>query len=79
MLQDIAAQEVRGIVVSNFRHKSRYVMLHADLAQSLETIGLGLRGITVFYQRHKRKFPYGYPYSYVPNIHNQYILILLKD
>jgi len=23
-------------------------------------------------------FPYGYPYSYVPNIHNQYILILQK-
>lgn len=24
------------------------------------------------------RFPYGYPYSYVPNIHNQYILILQK-
>jgi hypothetical protein len=28
--------------------------------------------------RFYRVFPYGYPYSYVPNIHNQYILILQK-
>ena len=37
---------------------------------------LEMRGLKVLYQRHKRIFPYGYPYAYVPNIHNQYILIL---
>jgi hypothetical protein len=31
------------------------------------------------YQRHKRIFPYGYPYAYVPNIHHQYILILQNE
>ena len=67
-----------AIIVSDFRHKSRYVMFHADLAKALETIGFGVKGITVLYQRHKKIFPYGYPYSYVPNIHNQYILILQK-
>ena len=67
-----------AIVVSDFRDKSRYVMFHADLAQALETIGLEMRGLKVLYQRHKRVFPYGYPYSYVPNIHHQYILILQK-
>jgi len=34
--------------------------------------------LTVLYQRHKRIFPYGYPYAFVPNIHNQFILILQK-
>jgi hypothetical protein len=65
-----------AIVVSDFRDKSRFVMFHADLAKSLEKFSLELRGLTVLYQRHKRIFPYGYPYAYVPNIHHQYILIL---
>ena len=67
-----------AIVVSDFRDKSRYIMFHADLAQSLEAVGLEMRGLKVLYQRHKRVFPYGYPYSYVPNIHHQYILILQR-
>lgn len=67
-----------NIIVSDFREKSHYVMFHADLARSLENIGLEVRGLKVLYQRHKKVYPYGYPYSYVPNIHNQYILILQK-
>ena len=65
-----------AVVVSDFRDKSEYVMFHADLANSLKQSGLHLRGIKILYQRHKRVFPYGYPYAYVPNIHHQYILIL---
>lgn len=67
-----------AIVVSDFRDKSRYIMFHADLAHALEAFCLEIRGLKVLYQRHKRVFPYGYPYSYVPNIHNQYILIMQK-
>ncbi len=67
-----------AIIVSDFRDKSRYIMFHADLARSLEPFGLEMRGLKVLYQRHKKVFPYGYPYSYVPNIHNQYILILQR-
>tara|TARA_B100001540_G_C15804151_1_gene641269 strand:- start:2101 stop:2937 length:837 start_codon:yes stop_codon:yes gene_type:complete len=67
-----------NIIVSDFRHKSKYYMFHADLAQRLEKIGYQSKGLTVLYQRHKRVFPYGYPYAYVPNIHNQFILILQK-
>lgn len=67
-----------AIIVSDFRDKSKYLMFHADLAHALEPHGLEMRGLKVLYQRHKKIFPYGYPYSYVPNIHNQYILILQK-
>lgn len=67
-----------AIIVSDFREKSHYVMFHADLSRALETHGLEIRGLTVLYQRHKKVFPYGYPYSFVPNVHNQYILILQK-
>jgi DNA modification methylase len=64
------------IIVSDFRHKDRFYMFHSDLVKKLEEKNFALKGITVLYQRHKKIFPYGYPYSYVPNIHHQYILIL---
>lgn len=63
------------IIVSDFRHKDKFYMFHSDLANKLEQGNFALKGITVLYQRHKKIFPYGYPYSYVPNIHHQYILI----
>lgn len=68
-----------AIIVSDFRDKSKYVMFHADLARSLQMYGLELKGISILYQRHKRIFPYGYPFAYVPNIHHQYILILQNN
>ena len=72
-------EKYMAVIVSDFREKSRYIMFHADLARSVESVGLEMRGLTVLYQRHKRIYPYGYPYSYVPNIHNQFILILQKS
>jgi DNA modification methylase len=68
-----------AVIVGDFRHRSRYFAFHADLAHGLEAHGFLLKGITVLYQKNKRIFPYGYPYSYVPNIHNQFILILQKE
>lgn len=65
-----------AVIVSDFRDKSNYMMFHADLPRVLKPFGLELRGLTVLYQRHKRIFPYGYPYAFVPNIHNQFIVIL---
>lgn len=66
------------VVVGDFRHKARYFMFHADIAREMEARGFTLKGIKILYQRHKRIFPYGFPYSYVPNLHHQYIVILAK-
>ena len=59
-----------AIIVSDFREKSKYIMFHAHLSDALREYGLALKG---------RVFPYGYPYSYVPNIHHQYIIILQNE
>ena len=67
------------MVLGDFRHKSRYYMLHADIAHEMEVRGFTLKGIKVLYQRHKRVFPYGFPYAYVPNLHRQYLVILAND
>lgn len=66
------------VIVSDFRHKSRFYPFHSDLFGRLEPLGLCLKGIKILYQSHKAVFPYGYPFAYVPNIHHQYILILQK-
>jgi DNA modification methylase len=66
------------VIVGDFRHKAKYFMFHADIAREMEYRGFTLKGIKVLYQRHKRIFPYGFPYSYVPNLHHQYIVILAK-
>jgi DNA modification methylase len=66
------------LVVGDFRHKSNYFMFHADIAREMEIHGFTLKGIKILYQKHKRVFPYGFPYSYVPNMHHQYIVILAK-
>lgn len=67
------------IIVSDFRNKSRYYSFHSDLAKLLEQKYYTLKGITILYQKFKKIFPYGYPFSYVPNIHHQYILILQNN
>jgi len=66
-----------AVVVSDFRDKGRYYMYHSDLAGLLQQrYDFELKGITILFQRFKRVFPYGYPTSFVPNIHHQYIVIL---
>jgi len=72
----LKAKKYMAVVVSDFRDKSSYIMFHSDLAARLAQYRLEMRGLKILYQRHKRVFPYGYPFAYVPNIHHQYILIL---
>lgn len=71
------------IVVSDFRHKSEFFAFHSDLLNKLtdkkQQKYFQLKGIKVLIQNAKKLFPYGYPFSYVENIHHQYILILQKQ
>lgn len=67
-----------ALIVGDFRHGSRYYMFHADIARAMEKHGYVLQALNVLHQRHKRVFPYGYPYAYVPNVHHQNIVILRK-
>lgn len=71
------------IIVSDFRHKSEFYPFHSDLLSKLTDKGqkkhFQLKGIKVLIQNAKKLFPYGYPFSYVENIHHQYVLILQKQ
>ena len=67
-----------SVIVSDFRHNSKYYVFHADLIDRMEAIGFKLSGIAILVQNSKSLYPYGYPYAYVPNIHHQYILNFQK-
>lgn len=67
-----------AVIVSDFRHGPQFMLYHADLARRLEAAGLPLRGVTVLLQDNKNLYPFGVPYSFVSNIHHQYILIHQK-
>ncbi|HAS8124565.1 TPA: DNA methylase, partial [Vibrio vulnificus] len=74
-----------AIIVSDFRHKSKFYSFHSDIIRILDeqvtnnNKKLTLQGVKVLAQNHKSLLPYGYPYAYVENIHHQYILIFRKD
>lgn len=73
-----------AIVVSDFRDKGDFVSFHSDLIQRLNKAAipegekLYLQGVKILIQNHKSLLPYGYPFSYVENIHHQYVLIFQK-
>lgn len=80
----LKAKGYMALIVSDFRHASRFYPFHADLVSRVESIrvargiSLSLQGIKILLQNHKSLKPYGYPFAYVENIHHQYILIFRK-
>ena len=74
----LAEKRYMALIIGDFRHGRRYYMFHADIVRALESHGYVLQAVNVLYQRHKRVYPYGYPYAYVSNVHHQNIVILRK-
>lgn len=74
-----------AIVVSDFRDKNEYISFHSDLIHAINKVPIRdggkllLQGTKILIQNHKSLLPYGYPFSYVENIHHQYILIFRKE
>ena len=66
------------VIVSDFRHKSRFVAYHADVAHIVESAGFSLEGITILVQDNKNLYPYGIPYAFVSNIHHQSVLVFRR-
>ncbi len=67
-----------AIIVRNAYQHSEYIFTHVDLARRAKAEGFMPKGEIIWYQAGTRLRPYGYPYSYVPNIAHQYIVILQR-
>ncbi len=67
-----------ALIVGDFRHGSKFYPFHNHVQKVSEKQGFIIQGIIILAQNNKKLFPYGYPFSYVQNIHHQYILIFQK-
>lgn len=66
------------VILRNAYQKGRYFLTNALIAARAEAAGLILKGEKVWYQSGTPLRPYGYPFSFVPNIVHQFILIFQK-
>jgi len=74
----LESKKYMAVIVSDFKHKSRYYSYHSDLANNITEVGFSYEGAIILVQDNKNLYPYGIPYAYVPNISHQYILIFRK-
>ena len=65
-------------IVRDAYQDGEYIMTHADLTNAARECGFKNKGDIIWYQAGTRLRPYGYPYSYVPNIVCQHIVVLHK-
>ena len=66
------------LIIRNAYQDGRYTFTHAEVAQRAEQAGFVTKGEHVWYQAGTRLRPYGYPFSYVPNIAHQHIVTFRK-
>ncbi len=65
------------IILQNYMDKGDYKMLAWDFAREMAK-HYQLRGERIWCQDNKTLYPYGYRYSFVPNVHHHYCLIFKK-
>ncbi|MAF99352.1 MAG: hypothetical protein CMH61_01960 [Nanoarchaeota archaeon] len=65
------------VVLQNYMEKGNYQMLAWDFAREMAK-HYQFRGERIWCQDNKTLFPYGYKYSFVPNVHHHYCLVFKK-
>jgi len=66
------------VILQNYMDKGEYKTLAWDVGKELGK-HFQLRGERLWCQDNKTLYPYGYKYSFVPNVHHHYCLILKKN
>ena len=65
------------VILQNYMHQGEYKMLAWDFAREMSK-HFQFRGEKIWCQDNKTLYPYGYRYSFVPNVHHHYCLIFKK-
>jgi DNA modification methylase len=65
------------VILQNYMNKGEYITLPWDFAGRLRK-HFQFRGERIWCQDNKTLYPYGYRYSFVPNVHHHYCLIFKK-
>lgn len=67
------------IMTKNAYQNGRYILVNQDIVKIAESRGFVLKGEIIWHQNGTRLRPYGYPFTYVPNIIHHNILVLRKE
>lgn len=67
------------LMTKNAYQNGRYILVSQDVAKIAQSCGFTLKGEIIWCQNGVRLRPYGYPFSYVPNIVHHNILIMRKE
>lgn len=67
------------IMTKNAYQNGRYILVNQDISKIAQYHGFTLKGEIIWCQNGVRLRPYGYPFSYVPNIIHHNILIFKKE
>lgn len=66
------------VILQNYMNKGDYITLAWDFAAEMKKY-YQLRGERIWCQDNKTLYPYGYRYSFVPNVHHHYCLVFKKN
>jgi len=67
------------IMTKNAYQNGKYILVNQDIAKIAQSRGFALKGEIIWCPNGVRLRPYGYPFSYVPNIIHHNILVLRKE
>jgi DNA modification methylase len=67
------------LIARNAYQNGRYQLVPKDIVGIAEKYGFVLKGEIIWHQNGVRLRPYGYPFTYVPNIIHHNVLILRKE
>lgn len=67
------------VMIRDSYQQGRYIPASFEIAKRAEKVGFVFKGVKIWYQTGAPIRPYGYPYSYVPNIIHHNILIFKKE
>ncbi len=65
------------VILQNYMDKGNYMTLAWDFAKEMAK-HYQLRGERIWLQDNKTLYPYGYKYSFVPNVHHHYCLVFKR-
>jgi hypothetical protein len=68
-----------SIIISDFTVNKEEKDVGGDIIRGMEKIGFKFKGRITLTQDNKAIYPFGYPYSYIMNHTNQFILNFRKD
>ena len=78
LLQLLKPDRYAAVIIRNSYQDGEYIPASFWVAERFRKVGFQFKGLKIWYQTGAPVRPYGYPFSYVPNIVHHNILIFRR-